>query len=92
MAVRFDYIDIHPEIWTKNVPLTSASCHLFLKAIQLLERHADFDTKNRQLVEGSPTFVINEGRLKPYGNVGYRIVEASINELLANLSDLASWC
>ena len=161
MAVRFDHIDIHPEIWTRNVPPTSASCHLFLKAIQLLESHgevssapeerfggksvfeevvwrcrlsffrdlqniadrkiqdtmasemslplaairrqidsgaahaalcADFDAKDRQLVEGSPTFVLNEGRQKLYGNVGYRIVEASVIELLADPSDRASWC
>jgi hypothetical protein len=153
MAVRFDHLNIHPEIWTKNVPPTSVSCHLFLKAIQLLEkqgevsaapaerfggksvceeavwrcrlgffrdlqdiadrniqeamasdlalplaairRHidsgaahaalcADFDAKNRQLVEGSPPFVVNEGRQQLYGNAGYRIIEASIHELLAD--------
>jgi predicted DsbA family dithiol-disulfide isomerase len=161
MAERFDHIDVHPEIWTRNVPPTSVSCHLFLKAIQLLEKHgevsaaavaqfggksvfeeavwrcrlgffrdlqdiadrnvqeamatdlalpltairrqidsgaahaalcADFDAQDRQLVEGSPTFVLNQGRQKLYGNVGYRIIEASINELLADPSDRASWC
>ena len=161
MAVRFDHIDIHPEIWTRNIPPTSMSCHLFLKAIQLLEKQgevsaepeerfgcksvfeeavwrcrlgffrdlqdiadrriqeamasdmslplagirrqidsgaahaalcADFDVKDRQLVEGSPTLVFNEGRQKLYGNVGYRIIEASINELLADPGDRASWC
>jgi len=39
MAKRFDHVDIHPEIWTRNIPPTSVSCHLFLKAIQLLEQH-----------------------------------------------------
>ncbi len=161
MAVRFDHIDIHPEIWTRNTPPTSASCHVFLKAIQLLEKQgeisaepeerfggksvfeeavwrcrlgffrdlqdiadrniqeamasdmalplagirrqidsgaahaalcADFDAKDRQLVEGSPTFVLSEGRQKLYGNVGYRIIEANINELLADSGDRASWC
>ena len=161
MAVRFDHIDIHPEIWTRNIPPTSVSCHLFLKAIQLLEKRgeiapapeeqfggksvfeeavwrcrlgffrdlkniadrknqeavaldmalplaairgqidsgaahaalcADFDAKDRQLVEGSPTFLLNEGRQKLYGNVGYRVIEASINELLADPGDRASWC
>jgi predicted DsbA family dithiol-disulfide isomerase len=161
MAVRFDHIDIHPEIWTRNIPSTSMSCHLFLKAIQLLEKHgevsaepeerfggrrvfeeavwrcrlgffrdlqdiadrnfqeamasdmslpiagisrqiesgaahaalcADFDAKDRQLIEGSPTFVFDEGRQKLYGNVGYRIIEASIKELLVAPGDRASWC
>jgi predicted DsbA family dithiol-disulfide isomerase len=53
---------------------------------------ADFDAKDRQLVEGSPTFVFNQGRQKLYGNVGYRIIEVSINELLADPGDRASWC
>jgi predicted DsbA family dithiol-disulfide isomerase len=161
MAVRFDHIEIHPEIWTRNVPLTSMSCHLFLKAIQLLEKQgevsaapdqrfggksvfeeavwrcrvgffrdlkdiaddkvqqaiasdmalpvaairgqidsgaahaalcADFDAKDHQHVEGSPTFVLSDGRQKLYGNVGYRIIEASINESLADPGDRASWC
>lgn len=160
MAVRFDQIDIHPEIWTPSVSPTSVSCHLFFKAIQLLEKQgeasaapeerfggksafeeavwrcrlcffrdlqniadrkvqeamasemglplaatyrqidsgaahaalcADFDAKERQQVEGSPTFVLNEGRQKLYGNVGYRIVEASIRELLAGSGDRVSW-
>ncbi len=26
MAEHFDHIDIHPEIWTRNVPPTSVSC------------------------------------------------------------------
>ncbi len=161
MAARFDHIDIHSEIWITNIPTTSMSCHLYLKAIQLLQKHgevsaepqerfegrcvfeeavwrfrlgffrdlqdiadrniqeaiasdlslplsgirrhidsgaahaalcADFDAKDRQLVEGSPTFVFNEGRQKLYGNVGYRIIEASINELLVAPGDRASWC
>ena len=161
MAKRFEHIHIHPEIWIRNVPATSMSCHLFLKALQLLEKQgeisaarderfggksvfeeavwrcrlgffrdlmdvanreylealasdmalplasirrqidsgaahaalcADFDAKDRQLVEGSPTFVLNEGRQKLYGNVGYRIIEASIHELLADPGDRASWC
>lgn len=44
-------------------------------------------------IEGSPTFVLNEGRQKLYGNVGFRIVEANIRELLREPNaDSASWC
>ena len=44
-------------------------------------------------IEGSPTFVLNEGRQKLYGNVGYRVIEANLRELLRapDLSE-ASWC
>jgi predicted DsbA family dithiol-disulfide isomerase len=44
-------------------------------------------------VQGSPTFILNDGRQKLFGNVGYRIIEANIEELLRQPSaDQASWC
>lgn len=44
-------------------------------------------------VQGSPTFILNEGRQKLFGNVGYRIIEANIQELLRQpKADQASWC
>jgi predicted DsbA family dithiol-disulfide isomerase len=161
LVACFDHIDIHPEIWTRNVPATSASCHLFLKAVQLVEQSgeiaaapqarfggkslfeeavwqcrigffrdlrdiadrthqeaiaadiglpladirrqidsgaayaalcADFDAKEKYLIEGSPTFLLHEGRQKLYGNVGYRVIEANIQELLADPGERASWC
>lgn len=161
IAARFGHVEIHPEIWTRNVPATSASCHLFLKAILLLERSgvvppgpqpqfggrslfeeavwrcrlgffrdlrniaerrtleaiagelslplgaiqeqidsglahaalcADFAAKEKHLVEGSPTFLLNEGRQKLYGDVGYRVIEANIQELLADPGLRATWC
>lgn len=53
----------------------------------------DAQMKNDQLIQGSPTFVLNHGRQKLYGNVGYKIIEANIRELLDdhNLNQ-ASWC
>jgi predicted DsbA family dithiol-disulfide isomerase len=33
-------------------------------------------------VKGSPSFVLNDGRQKLYGNVGFRNIEANIQELL----------
>lgn len=161
LAARFDHIDLHPDVWTRNVPPTSASCHLFLKAVQILEQSgaisaapqaqfdgkslfeaavwrcrlgffrdlrdiaarpcqeaiaadlslpmaeirrqidtgaahaalcADFDAKEKHLIEGSPTFLLHEGRQKLYGNVGYRVIEASIQELLTDPGERASWC
>ncbi len=44
-------------------------------------------------VPGSPTLVLNEGRQLLYGNVGYRIIEANVRELLANPDHgEAAWC
>jgi predicted DsbA family dithiol-disulfide isomerase len=44
-------------------------------------------------VRGSPTLVLNEGRQQLYGNVGYRVIEANIQELLRepNAGEV-SWC
>lgn len=45
-------------------------------------------------VQGSPTFVFNEGRQLLYGNVGYRIIESNVRELLSAkpIEGAPSWC
>ncbi|MDY6856342.1 MAG: DsbA family protein [Thermodesulfobacteriota bacterium] len=160
-ASKFEHVEVHPKIWTRNIPVSCASCHLFLKAIQLCEEHdqplddlvsegdrrslfekavwelrlaffrdlvnisklkaqmeiaerldlpiqkirdqiesgaafaaldLDMQLKERHRVIGSPTLVFNEGRQILYGNVGYRIIEANIQELLRNKEGQASWC
>ena len=158
VAERFPHIEVHPEIWLKTRPLTSASAHLFLKAVQQWDRQstvpesqhvpglfdqmmwafrcaffrdnrdiahwdvqceiaralgvdigaiedsihsgsafarlaADYQDADKMRIEGSPSFVLNEGRQKLYGNIGFRLLEANIQELLrAPRSDEASWC
>lgn len=55
--------------------------------------HLDTEARDTYLVPGSPTLVLNEGRQRLYGNVGYRIIDANIRELLRDpLSGEASWC
>ena len=154
----FPHVKINPAAWTRCRPRSSASCHLFLKALQTLEegdlltavepegrtpfeefawlaRRAffedardignldtlydlaremdlpteaiadsinsgaamaalcrDLDDKDLYRIEGSPTYLLNNGRQKLYGNVGYRIIEANIRELLENPEGQASWC
>jgi predicted DsbA family dithiol-disulfide isomerase len=54
---------------------------------------ADYKEAETLDVKGSPTMILNEGRQKLYGNVGYRIIEANIQELLREPNpDQASWC
>ncbi|RMF16961.1 MAG: hypothetical protein D6758_07070 [Gammaproteobacteria bacterium] len=43
-------------------------------------------------LRGSPSYVLNEGRQVLFGNVGYRIIEANIQEILNRPGDIASWC
>jgi predicted DsbA family dithiol-disulfide isomerase len=156
VAAKFNHISIHPDIWTIDIPHSSTSCHLFLRAIKLVEdkgivknRHPhslfetatrtfreafftklanvsdrkvqfeiakelglpinkikaqidsgeayaelsrDFDLVKEHHVTVSPTLIFNEGRQRLNGNVGYRVIEANIRELLHNPPDEQSWC
>lgn len=53
---------------------------------------SDLQAAAAQGVKGSPTWVLNEGRQVLYGNVGYRILNANIEEMLANPHGETSWC
>jgi predicted DsbA family dithiol-disulfide isomerase len=158
VALRFPHIEVHPEVWLKARPPTSASAHLFMKALHRWEHESevarthsartifdqvlwafrcaffrdcrdiarweiqceiaepfgadivaiercmddgtafaslagDYETADKMRIEGSPSFVLNEGRQKLYGNIGFRLIEANIKELLrAPHSEEASWC
>lgn len=52
----------------------------------------DFDLIKEHTVSVSPTLIFNEGRQRLNGNVGYRVIEANIRELLHNPPDEQSWC
>ncbi|MEA5515195.1 disulfide bond formation protein DsbA, partial [Nodularia sp. UHCC 0506] len=162
VAKKFDHITVHPDLWTQVTPPSSTSCHLFLRAIQLVEakglieqddsatlvqteqvfekavrafREAffiqlanvsdrkvqfeiaeelklpigaiqaqidngeayaqlsqDFELVKEHTVTVSPTLIFNEGRQRLNGNVGYRVIEANIRELLHNPPGEQSWC
>ena len=54
---------------------------------------ADYALAEKSRIEGSPTFLLNEGRQKLFGNVGFRVISANIRELLRTPGDgEASWC
>lgn len=158
VAERFPHVDVHSKIWLKTRPPTSASAHVFMKAVQQWEDGAgkiakpssesifdrvlwalrcaffrdcqdiarwdvqkeiadslgadvvaikkymedgiayaqlaaDYQDADKLKIEGSPSFVLNDGRQKLYGNIGFHLIEANIQELLrAPLADEASWC
>jgi predicted DsbA family dithiol-disulfide isomerase len=161
VAGQFPHIEVHERLWLDTRPRTSASPHLFLKAVEAVEQNGrgmppdeipypdrlstqaawslrraffasakdvsdwrvheeisdevgidyraveeqirsseavlrlaiDYDRSQSQNVEGSPTFIMNNGRQKLFGNIGYRLLEANVQELLRNpRADAASWC
>ena len=53
---------------------------------------ADYRKAGERGIKGSPSWVMNEGRQVLYGNVGYRILNANIEELLRHPEQEASWC
>jgi predicted DsbA family dithiol-disulfide isomerase len=52
----------------------------------------DFELVKEHAVSVSPTLIFNEGRQRLNGNVGYRVIEANIRELLHNPPEEQSWC
>jgi len=58
--------------------------------------HADLDNDTRLQrdfnVQVSPSLVLNEGRQQLNGNVGYRVIEANVRELLRKPAQEMSWC
>lgn len=59
----------------------------------MAELSDDLAQKERLGLIGSPTYVLDGGREKLFGNVGYRILEANVVELLASDgTPTGSWC
>ncbi|MCG8669951.1 MAG: DsbA family protein [Pseudomonadales bacterium] len=52
----------------------------------------DYQKSKQQGIKGSPSYVMDGGRQTLYGNVGYRVLHANIEELLKNPVNEASWC
>ena len=48
--------------------------------------------KEKHRITGSPTMVFSEGRQILYGNLGCRVIEVNIQELLSQPKSEASWC
>ena len=51
---------------------------------------ADYDLAQTLAVQGSPTYIMNEGRQKLFGNVAYGILDANITELVSGASEAAA--
>ncbi len=85
--------DVHREI-AESLELDFEQIAAKIKSSEAVARlDADHKLAREMAVEGSPTFVMNEGRQKLYGNVGYHLIKANVEELLRKPnSEEASWC
>jgi predicted DsbA family dithiol-disulfide isomerase len=146
-ASAYETAPVHPDLWRKVRPTTSATAHLALKAAEITHsaaasirlaaaiRHgffvdardisqlevlmaiaateqldtdamsetlisgramaallSDYSASDAQGIKGSPSWVMNDGRQILYGNLGYRILHANVEELLNHPEQEASWC
>ncbi len=160
VVAKFEGMQVHPDIWSRVRPRSSASPHLFVKAVEIIAEAngetvqntlyanrlpiktaailrsaffeqaldigswkiqrkiateigvefgdvqatiesgeaiarlaGDYEAAAKKGIEGSPTYLLNEGRQKLYGNVSTRIIEANVKELLLDeTGDRASRC
>jgi predicted DsbA family dithiol-disulfide isomerase len=53
---------------------------------------SDYARAEQHGIHGSPSWVMNQGRQVLYGNVGYRVLSANVEELLRHPEQEASWC
>lgn len=67
-----------------EVNLDNGAAHALLSADIAMARDLS--------VRASPTMLFNEGRQVLTGNVGYRVIEANVRELLRTPADQSSWC
>ena len=72
-----------------NIPeiLHSIACGKAMAALM-----CDYQNAKEYGIKGSPCFVMNEGRQVLFGNVGYRVLQTNIDELLHQSNNEASWC
>ncbi|WP_041523575.1 DsbA family oxidoreductase [Gilvimarinus agarilyticus] len=138
---------LHPDVWTRVRPVSSANAHLLIKAVEsvyspeagaimaralrqaffsngqdvaqlsvlaqladeagfswstlqqpidngaaMAALMGDYQRARAAGIKGSPSYVLDGGRQVLFGNVGYRVIRANVEELLHRPPDSASWC
>jgi len=53
---------------------------------------ADYQLAQEKAIKGSPSWIMNNGRQTLFGNVGYRVLNANVEETLKHPEQEASWC
>lgn len=75
----------------KGLPLSEFELNISNgKAYAALSEHIQRALDNN--VRASPTLIFNEDRQRLTGNVGYRIIEANVRELLERPEMQQTWC
>jgi predicted DsbA family dithiol-disulfide isomerase len=152
----YDHVEVHPDVFQRQLPTSSLPAHLYLRAVKLLEDEGvlggadgpslfegmmrelrlaffrdlrdiskrevlddiaaqlgipgapvaraiddgrafaelayDAELQEQHKVAVTPALVLNDGRQLLNGNIGYRVIEANIRELVSNRAAAMSWC
>ena len=56
VGAGFPHVNVHPDIWVRIRPRSSANCHLFLKAVQLLEEEMLLPASGSYEASGNSVF------------------------------------
>ncbi len=85
IARRFPHVVVHPEIWTRNIPPTSASAQLFVKAVQLLQDKGLIDAAPQAQLQGRSVFesviwALRVAFFRDLENIAERSVQLAIAE------------
>lgn len=75
----------------ENLDITLIKHHINSgRAMALLM--SDYQQAKNSALKGSPTYIIDGGRQMLYGNVGYRILSANIEQKLKQPATEEAWC
>lgn len=85
--------DTHRDIAT-SLGIDQGLIDRAIRSSEALARlESDYNQGLAKDVKGSPTFLMNEGRQRLFGNVGYKLIEANVLEVLEGRHEgEASWC
>ncbi|RTZ71573.1 MAG: disulfide bond formation protein DsbA [Gammaproteobacteria bacterium] len=82
---------LHRHLEQLNIPVEAVEREI-ANGNAFAEMALDIEEHKERMIEGSPTFLMNEGRQRLYGNVGYRAIAANVQELLERKLDIPDWC
>lgn len=78
--------------YAEQLDIPQDKLEVVLNSGEAMAALASCTTDDKQkTIDGSPSFVLNEGCQKLYGNIGYHIIEANIKTLLEKPDDKPSW-
>lgn len=70
---QFNHVDVHPEAWSRIIPHSSSSCHLFLRAVKLLEEKDLVETSSSKTPFEQAAFACQEAFFKNVRDICDRI-------------------